>query len=299
MFSLSPEAERLLDEARTFVGAPPLGSSPGRDAVNQAMINHWCQAFDDRNPAYAEGTAPPAMLGTWTLDAVARRDGGARDQVLRRLEEAGFDAVVATQYEHEYTRPVRVGDRLSESIGVEALSERKETALGPGYFVSVRHDYRDADGELVGVARMQLLKFQPKPRKDAGRRPTPAVNADNAYFWEGVRAGELRIQRCAACGQLRHPGRPMCGSCRSTDWNTIVASGRGVVYSHAVHHHPPLPGVELPHVIVLVELDEGVRIVSHLTPESGGEVRIGLPVEVVFSELHDELVLPLFRPRPQ
>jgi uncharacterized protein len=91
----------------------------------------------------------------------------------------------------------------------------------------------------------------------------------------------------------------MCGACRSTKWDWVVSSGRGTVYSHAVHHHPPLPGVDLPHAVVLVELEEGVRMVSHLTPETRDDVRIGLPVEVLFSELHDELTLPVFRPRAE
>jgi uncharacterized protein len=314
-----PDTETaILAEARDHVGAPPVGVRVGRDPVNTAMINHWCDALEDRNPVYRDPDAaaatrhggviaPPAMLGTWTMDAAeAPRQVGPRDEVLRGLERAGYTAVVATNYEQIYHRQVRPGDHLAESISVEALSERKDTGLGPGYFVTVRHDYRDADGELVGTARMRLLKFRPAARPPAGdrspaparpTRPRPAINRDNAFFWEGVARGELRIQRCGGCGTLRHPPRPMCGGCRSTEWDTITAAGSGVVYSYAVHHHPPLPGIDLPHTVILVELEEGVRFVSSLLEAPADTDLIGLPVEVTFEAVEDDLVLPLFRVR--
>jgi hypothetical protein len=328
---------RLITEARTFLGAEPSGVRAARDDVNVAMIHHWCDAVDDRNPVYTEPEAaartrhggviaPPALLGTWTMDgntgaasvweprppagsAADQAEPGPRDQVLRRLEQAGYTSVVATNYEQTYLRALRPGDRLAETLTVEELSERKDTALGTGYFVTVRHDYFDAAGELAGVARMRLLKFKPPQRPapvaasavaaDRPRRPRPPVNADTAFFWEGVDAGELRIQRCTGCGALRHPPRPMCGSCQSTEFDTVVASGRGTIYSYAVHHHPPLPGIELPLVVILVELEEGVRLVSSLTGAGPDAVAIGLPVEVVFSQVDDDLTLPLFRLRAE
>ena len=254
---VSDEEQRLIDEARSFAGAPAHGERAAREPVNVAMINHWVDALGDRNPAYAgdDPIAPPAMLGTWTMDGnaaaadvwTARGEGssqgqrGPRDEVLRRLDEAGYTAVVAVNYEQTYLRALRPGDLLSETLAVEDMSERKETGLGTGFFVTVRHDYKDADGELVGIARMRLLKFKPPEQSKVGKptaqsqkgptRPQPPINRDNAFFWEGVEAGELRIQRCGNCGRLRHPPRPMCGSCRSTEWDTVTASGRGEVYS--------------------------------------------------------------------
>ena len=313
-------ARDVVAEARAFVGAPATGRQVARDPVNQPMINHWCQALDDRNPIYLDAevaaatrhrgiVAPPGMLGTWTLDAVARDDGGPRDQVLRRLEQAGYTAVVATNYDHEYVRELRPGDHISETITVDDLSERKTTALGDGFFVTVRHDYHDQDGELVGVARMRLLKFQPAQRDEPptpapddaepvrAARPRPAITRDNAFFWEGVRRHQLLIQRCASCGQLRHPPRPMCGSCRSTEWDTVASTGRGTVHSYAVHHHPPLPGITTPHPVVLVDLDEGVRMISHTVDVDPADLQIGLAVEVVFVAVDDDLTLPLFRRR--
>ena len=316
------DEQRLIDEARTFIGAPPDSERAAREPVNVAMINHWCDALGDRNVAYTgdDPIAPPAMLGTWTMDGnaaaadvwTARGENssqgqrGPRDEVLRRLDEAGYTAVVAVNYEQTYLRPLRPGDLLSEALTVEDMSEPKTTALGPGFFVTVRHDYHTDEGELVGVARMRLLKFKPPERaaspkpsteQKAPTRPQPPINRDNAFFWEGVAAGEFRIQRCAQCGQLRHPPRPMCGSCRSTEWDTVTASGRGEVYSYAVHHHPQLPGIELPLTVVLVALEEGVRFVSSLIGAEPDDVYIGMPVEVVFEQVDDDLTLPLFRPR--
>ena len=324
----SAQEDHLVAEARSFVGAPARGERAAREPVNVAMINHWCDAIGDRNPAYSgdDPIAPPALLGTWTMDGNAaaadvwtpRGEGsaqgqrGPRDEVLRRLDDAGYTAVVAVNYEQTYLRALRPGDLLTETLAVEDMSERKETGLGTGFFVTVRHDYRVADGEVVGVARMRLLKFKPPEKPASGSkgaapaaasaaptptRPQPPVNRDNAFFWEGVAAGELRIQRCSDCATLRHPPRPMCGACRSTAWDTVVASGRGEVYSYAIHHHPQLPGIELPLTVILVALDEGVRFVSTLTDAGEDDVHVGMPVEVVFSDVVDELTLPLFRPR--
>ena len=323
------EEEHLVAEARSFVGAPARGERAARDAVNVAMINHWCDAIGDRNPSYAgdDPIAPPALLGSWTMDGntaaadvwAARGEGeddqerGPRDEVLRRLDEAGYTSVVAVNYEQTYHRALRPGDLLTESLAVEDMSDRKETALGSGFFVTVRHDYRDADSEIVGVARMRLLKFKPPTAAKAApgsaatddaqasrpRRPQPPVNLDNAFFWEGVKAGELRIQRCSGCSTLRHPPRPMCGSCRSTDWDTIVASGNGEVYSYAIHHHPPLPGIELPLTVILVELEEGIRFVSTLVDAGPDDVRVGMLVQLVVTDVGDDVTLPLFRPREQ
>ena len=93
----------------------------------------------------------------------------------------------------------------------------------------------------------------------------PMVNRDSAYFWEGTAAGELRIQCCQKCGALRHPPGPACPECGALDRGHTVASGRGTVFSYVVHRHPPVPGKELPIVIALIDLEEGVRMVGEVT----------------------------------
>jgi uncharacterized OB-fold protein/acyl dehydratase len=311
------DSAQLLAEAASFVGGPPGELRVGRDPVNLPMVHHWCQALGDTNPAYldeewAAGSrrghliAPPGMLQTWTMDAPRGGAPGSNDEVMRRLDAAGYTSVVAVNYEHEYLRELRHGERVSVRSMAEDLSPEKKTALGVGVFTTVKHEYTTDDGEVVGIGRMRLLKFKP-PAKDTapdkpalGTRAAIAVGRDNAYFWEGVDAGELRIQRCGGCGVLRHPPQPMCDRCGSTDQGYVVAAGTGTVYSHVTHHYPPLPGVQLPHTPLLVELDEGVRIVSELAPgEDATKVQIGSAVRVAFEQVPGaNRVLPVFRLAP-
>lgn len=127
-------------------------------------------------------------------------------------------------------------------------------------------------------------------------RPRPAVNEDNAYFWEGVAQDELRIQRCRACGQLRHPASPGCAACASLEWDFIVSAGHGELYSFVVVHHPLVPPFDSAYVVGLVALDEGPRCVSQVIGISPSEVRIGLRLRVEFVQVDPGLRLPLFRP---
>lgn len=126
-------------------------------------------------------------------------------------------------------------------------------------------------------------------------RLAPAVTPDTAFFWDGVRAHELLIQRCASCGALRHPPRPMCPQCRSVEWDPVAASGRGEVFSFVMPHHPSFPWFEYPYIVALVELEEGVRLVSNLVGCRPDEVEIGMPVQLEFEHHDDDVVLPVFR----
>lgn len=125
--------------------------------------------------------------------------------------------------------------------------------------------------------------------------PTPLMNSDTAFFWEGGEAGELRVQRCTACGTLRHPPGPCCPSCLSFDWDFAVASGRGTVVSFVVCHYPPIPRFDPPYVVVLVELEEGTRVVGNMRGATSDDVEIGMPVVVDIVEVSDTLSLPMWR----
>jgi uncharacterized OB-fold protein len=298
----------LLAEARRHLGGEPGPTRVGRDPVNQPMVHHWCQALDDQNPAYLDEAfaastrghlvAPPGMLQTWTMDAPRDPEGSAaNDVVMRLLDQAGYTSVVAVNYEHDYLRELQHGELVSVRSTPEDLSEEKKTALGPGVFTTVKHEYLVGD-EVVGIGRMRLLKFKPPPKApEVGVRPAPAVGRDNAFFWEGVEAGELRIGSCQACGQLHHPPQPICRSCGSTDMGFTVSTGKGVVYSHVTHHYPPLPGVERPHTVLLVELEEGVRLVSEWAKGSQPETTYpGQHVEVAFTPVPGGALRPTFRP---
>ena len=127
-------------------------------------------------------------------------------------------------------------------------------------------------------------------------RLAPSVSPDTQFFWDGLRDHELRIQRCTACGMLRHPPRPMCPSCNSLAWDHLVASGRGTVHSFVMPRHPAMPFMEPDYVVALIELEEGTRVLSNLCEVAPDQVSIGLPVEVVFVAFDDDLVLHQFRP---
>jgi uncharacterized OB-fold protein len=121
------------------------------------------------------------------------------------------------------------------------------------------------------------------------------VTSVDAYFWDGVKDRTLLLRRCAGCGELQHPPTPMCGNCHSLEWETQKATGRGTVYSWIVSRHPTEP-TENPRIVALVELEEGVRLVSNLIGIAADDVRNEMPVEVTFVEYDNDVVLPHFAP---
>ena len=127
----------------------------------------------------------------------------------------------------------------------------------------------------------------------------PMVNRDSQFFWDGTKVGELRIQKCNACGAKRFPPGPACQSCDAYDRGHVVAAGTGTVFSYVVHRHPPVPGKELPIVIALIDLDEGVRMVGVVADAVDGDgnaqIGIGTGLRVDFRTVDDDLTLPIWR----
>ena len=121
----------------------------------------------------------------------------------------------------------------------------------------------------------------------------PMVNRDSQFFWDGTAVRELRIQKCNACGSLRFPPGPACQSCDAYDRGHVVAAGTGTVFSYVVHRHPPVPGKELPIVIALIDLDEGVRMVGEVAGVD--DLAIGDRLRVDYNRIDDELTLPIWR----
>jgi uncharacterized OB-fold protein len=134
------------------------------------------------------------------------------------------------------------------------------------------------------------------PRID---KPRPVADHLTAPYWDGCRQHELRLQRCTACGTHRFPPGPVCTSCRSPDARWVASSGRGTVYSWIVVRHPipaEIYAQDVPYVVALVELDEGVRVPTNIVDCPVDEVVAGMAVEVVFRDAGDDLWLPVFRP---
>jgi uncharacterized OB-fold protein len=121
------------------------------------------------------------------------------------------------------------------------------------------------------------------------------MGRDSQFFWDGTAVGELRIQQCNACGALRFPPGPTCVECGKFDRGHVVAAGAGTVFSYVVHRYPPVPGKELPIVIALVDLDEGVRMVGEVVDVADDEIEIGMRLRVDYRRIDDELTLPIWR----
>jgi hypothetical protein len=132
--------------------------------------------------------------------------------------------------------------------------------------------------------------------RDSGLRPAPILTEDNRVFWEAAAQRRLVAQRCTDCGRLRHPPRPMCPHCHSLEHEATELSGAGTVYSYAVLHHPRSPKFTYPLVTALVDLAEGIRLVTNLVDVEPADVKIGMPVRVAFVDAENEMAIPVFAP---
>jgi uncharacterized OB-fold protein len=120
------------------------------------------------------------------------------------------------------------------------------------------------------------------------------MGKDNGWWWEGIQRGEILIQKCSACGALRHPPRPMCPECQSTEWGSVPSAGSGSVHSFVVMHHPPMPGYDFPAAIGLIDLEEGTRLVGPVVDCPFEEIHIGMKVEASIEDLGG-VKMPVFR----
>jgi uncharacterized protein len=297
-------AEAVLAAAERIKARGEAAEREARDPVNQPTINNWVEAMGDTNPRYLAGEAPPAMAQVWTMYGLQPKRSADPDHgdplhaMMEVLTDAGYTGVLGTNCEQTYDRYLRVGEQLRVTTRLDSVVGPKQTSMGEGYFVtSINTWYVGA--ERVASMLFRVLKYRPK--QTSGPDPQdfvlrPTVNRDTAFFWEGTTAGELRIQRCAACGALRHPPGPTCPECLELSREYVVASGRGTVFSYVVHRHPPVPGHQLPIVLALVDLQEGVRMVATVDGVEPEAIEIGMPVTVGFRRIDDDLTLPVFRP---
>lgn len=301
---------------QAFVGRPLSPLTPAQDPVNVPMIRHWVEAMEDDNPvhlsreaALATGrpdvVAPASMMQAWTMRGYAATvrptaAPGAYQELVGLLDEGGYTSVVATDSDFEFRREVVPGDHLSAEEVLESISPEKSTALGAGRFVTTLRTYRDQHGEVVATQRWRTLRFRPRPEQEPAAprplRPRPALNDDNRFWFEAAAEKRLVVQRCSSCATLRHPPGPCCPHCRSLEWDTVEASGRGTVYSYVVAHHPRHPAFDYPLLVAVVELEEGTRLITNLVDVAPDDVRVGMPVTLAWLEADPDLTLPVFRP---
>lgn len=273
----------------------------GPDPVNVPMIHHWVDAIGDRNPIYVDESAaraaghpgivaPPAMIQVWTMMGLGgvRPDDDPLGRILELFDEAGYVGVVATNCEQTYHRYLRPGEEVSVSAELTDVIGPKQTALGEGYFINQHITWQVGD-EDVAEMNWRIMKFKPAQAPassvpddlDADTMMRPASSRDTAFFWDGVNAHELRIQK-RADGSLEHPPVPALWQDKAAPIDYVVASGRGTVFSFVVHHAPKVPGRTLPFVIALVDLEEGVRMLGELRNVDPATVAVGMPVSAIY-----------------
>ena len=130
-------------------------------------------------------------------------------------------------------------------------------------------------------------------------KPLPVINDRNRPFWDGAKAGELRMQRCTACGHIRFPISPVCSVCLSdqTEWTSL--SGRGEVFAKLVYHRAfnPAWADDVPYNVALIQLEEGPRMYSNVVGTPNDAFKVGDPVEVVFDPVTEEISVPRFKIR--
>jgi len=312
------DAETELEaRLKPFIGrtiGPPIIA---RDPISEPAIRQFCDVIGDTNPLHRDEStagvvAPLAMMQSWVLDGPplegVEKPPTEQDRLYDLLSQYGYTGALGTSSEEHYERYLRVGDIVSSQTVIEDVSGPKSTGLGEGWFITTRTTFKDQRDGVVGWIVFRVLKFAPKKREaksDADKsRPTspkpsrakPPMAHDNAWWWQAVEQGRLPIQRCTDCKKLRHPPRPMCDVCGSLEFDSLDASGRGSVHSFTVVEHPQFPGYDYPILAVLIDLEEGERIVSNLVGCDPDDCRIGMSVEVVFETDSDGFVLPLFRP---
>jgi len=132
-------------------------------------------------------------------------------------------------------------------------------------------------------------------------KPVPVPDHVTGPFWEAAKQGRFLIQRCAGCGAHQFYPQSSCRRCLSEELEWMDANGKGTIYSYTVIHRAPNRPFEpdVPYTVALVDLDEGCRMLSNIVDVDPEDVRVGMPVEVMFEEITPEISLPKFRPRRQ
>jgi len=130
----------------------------------------------------------------------------------------------------------------------------------------------------------------------AYQKPLPIPTQDTKEYWEGCKRHQLLVQKCRNCGTLRFYPRPMCPNCNSMDSEWVKARGKGRVYSWTIAVQQFHPTFEVPYIIAIVELEEGVRMTTNIIDCKPEELHVGMLVEVVFDDVTEEITLPKFKP---
>jgi len=130
-------------------------------------------------------------------------------------------------------------------------------------------------------------------------KPLPVADVETRPFWDACREGRLKLQRCTNCGHVRFPPTYYCAKCASSENEWIESTGRGRVFSWIVVRHPvprEIYAADVPYVVALIELDEGVRIASNIIGIEPEKVTADMPVRAIFKPVTPDVTLPVFEP---
>jgi uncharacterized OB-fold protein len=129
-------------------------------------------------------------------------------------------------------------------------------------------------------------------------KPLPHIDEESRPWWEAAQRHELYIQKCRDCGDLRYHPRALCTNCLSSNTEWIKCKGRGHIYTFTVTNQNQASGFRdtLPYVLAWVQLDEGLKLMTNIVDCPPEQVKIDMPVEVVFDDVTPEVTLVKFRP---
>ena len=133
---------------------------------------------------------------------------------------------------------------------------------------------------------------------EATKKPLPTPDTDSAAFWSGLKEGKLLLQHCLDCGHVQYYQQSLCRRCGGERLEHRAASGRGKVHSFSVVYRAPGPAFkrDVPYAVLLVDLEEGPRMISSLVGAKPESVTFDMPVQLVCEKASDEITLPRFRP---
>ncbi len=129
-------------------------------------------------------------------------------------------------------------------------------------------------------------------------QPLPTPDADSQAYWQALRDGRLLLQHCAWCNYVQVYHQAICRKCGSTALEHRPASGYATVYSFSVVHRAPGPAFkeDAPYAVLLVELDEGPRMISSFVGGKPEDVAFGMRLRLVCDSVTEEISLPRFTP---
>lgn len=127
-------------------------------------------------------------------------------------------------------------------------------------------------------------------------KPVPHPTDESQPYWDAAAQGQLRLQRCAACGKARHYPQLVCAACYSLEAEWFDAAGVGTVHSWTVAYHPFHPAFrdDLPYVLATIDLPEGMRLMGRFPLADENKLRMGLKVTIAFARNNAGVSLPVF-----